>query len=314
MRKAQHTSKFWVELQQLERNHLRFRYNPTMDRLGRIITRQNSCIPIWIPDILLGSPCEQASFSKFSTPYFSPQCNPKRINKMSSEHVVNDAESKADLFMNAAFVEETDLFLFLLGHPLPLLDKKGSNGKCKGVYSLRGPELVFRRGGWESCAALSAGFSWLSYSISYINHHLERGALSKQTHELERVQNLHNGRMANPSIAGMDYLEYLIQPSFHAGAHRPGIRAEHVWMDAKTVQEHDLSCFRDAFWVPCHRSQLLDPYQELKMVPFAPRNSIKQRYSPLAGRCYVNTDQLEMDPALLELIHHAEQEHAVRQL
>ncbi|KAK7201082.1 hypothetical protein NESM_000168300 [Novymonas esmeraldas] len=158
--------------------------------------------------------------------------------------------------LNSVFLHETSLFLLLLRHPLPFSSLAplcpaslrepamlGSTDTSVNAASPRG-FYVLERNRWRVCAPDSVEATWLAAATPAINVQLECGASGDGG----------SGGVRDAVLSRLpshDFLEHLIWPTHAAGAVRPDLVADDVWVDSASVRDHSLRYFGDAWWAPC---------------------------------------------------------------
>lgn len=215
--------------------------------------------------------------------------------------------------MNASFVEETDLFLFLVLHPLtgeqqswlnrppPFVLRDGDRHPCVCPESRSavwreggGAHLIHWKGAWETCAPASLGHSWLTSAAACIDAQLRWGRKQGSDQTPSAGSSSSPARRARPADVSRDYLAQLIHPPRNAGTGRPRVRADQVWLDSAAVRQVRLALFSDAFWAPFHWTQSMNTYVG---------RALRDRgASPFLGRWLMNSDQFMMDETLSDLM------------
>lgn len=167
--------------------------------------------------------------------------------------------------MNASFLHETCLFLLLLRHPLPsssLAQLRTLSGleplqvNSHGTVAAETTHYILQNGLWRLCSPRSVEATWLRAATPAIDIQLELGSGTDPTTGQEQAPDDNvdeRGDAREAALARLcsrDYLEHLIWPTHAAGAVRPEVVADCVWVDVSSVCSHALHSYNDAFWVP----------------------------------------------------------------
>ncbi|CBZ36219.1 hypothetical protein, conserved [Leishmania donovani] len=167
--------------------------------------------------------------------------------------------------MNASFLHETCLFLLLLRNPLPssslarlssLSEREPLQVHSHGTVAAETTHYILQNGLWCSCLPHSVEATWLRAATPAIDVQLELGSSTDPTtrHDQAPDDSLdERGDAREAALARLcshDYLEHLIWPTHAAGAVRPELAADCVWVDVSSVRSHALHSYNDAFWVP----------------------------------------------------------------
>ncbi|CAG9578431.1 conserved hypothetical protein [Leishmania major strain Friedlin] len=175
------------------------------------------------------------------------------------------AAPQLSFLMNASFLHETCLFLLLLRHPLPssslsrlssLSEREPLQVHGHGTVAEETTHYILQNGLWRSCLPCSVEATWLRAATPAVDVQLELGASTDPTAGDDQAPNDSLGERGDarePALARLcshDYLEHLIWPTQAAGAVRPDLTADCVWVDASSVRARALHSYNDAFWAP----------------------------------------------------------------
>lgn len=286
------SSPFWIDGHEALRLKLHFR-----------ASRRTS--PVWIPETFVPHAPGHESGSSGPLSRHSPHSEHPRWPKDSTSVVA---------LINASFIEETDLFLFLVVNPLsreqhaairpggPLLlgaaglpqlgfappaGRFSSDPQLPEPFggppsggSAAAPHFVFWKGVWEVSHPGSSSHAWLEGATPSIDAQLLSGRPAP-----------------GQAAASQDYLAHLINPPAQAGAGRPYIAADQVWVDQSAARQFAMACYGDAFWAPFHWM-----HPPPRMSWWGDSNPDTDPCPEVLGRQLFNSDQFIMSHRLSDLI------------
>ncbi|KEG14649.1 hypothetical protein DQ04_00361110 [Trypanosoma grayi] len=172
-------------------------------------------------------------------------------------------QSHAFNVMNAAYVEDTDLFFFFTLRPLPV------RGISHGVH------WVHTEGQWRAFADTDPLYPCLSKLMAHIRHLLLRNSSVRHVSSNLRSPRLPAERVG---IGVKSRTHELILPHATSSGRYP----EFFWFDPTAVHSHRFALFADAVWLPLS-SALMSPtcmYNMDQVVPFHEAKSTAFPISP----------------------------------
>ncbi|KAF8286314.1 hypothetical protein TcBrA4_0029130 [Trypanosoma cruzi] len=131
--------------------------------------------------------------------------------------------------VNAAFVEQTDLFFFFMRRPLPV------RCVCHGVH------WTFTGGQWRAISDSNFSFTWMEKLFACVNHMLSDACPVKASSH-------HNASafINRPGREVKSYIRELILPPSTTN----GRQTEFFWIDHTSISLHGVALFTDAAWFP----------------------------------------------------------------
>ncbi|EPY21052.1 hypothetical protein AGDE_14314 [Angomonas deanei] len=226
---------------------------------SRKVTAHSMTTPFWIPysfhDDVIPQSKEPPQFSSFLT---------KERNSVFAA-------------VNAIFIEESDLFLFLTHHHLsPKHFEEVLHPSAQRAADVKS-HFVFSKNAWSRVSCGSPAYAWLSSAFLPMEVQLAMGEALGDT--LSRA-----GDRGQLGVTGKrDYMEYLMYPDPFAGAYRQNASTDIVWIDAYAVWEYRLNLHKDAFFIPIHANRTPSGYA---------KKSVKDALLSRLGGFYYNVDQL----------------------
>ncbi|RNF05102.1 uncharacterized protein Tco025E_07866 [Trypanosoma conorhini] len=133
------------------------------------------------------------------------------------------------IVVNAAFVEETDLFFFFMRRPLPV----------RGVSS--GQHWIYTEGQWSAISPSKSSFPWMEKLFACVNCMLLETRPPQASSQRDVTASLGcQGREVKSRMR-----ELILPPSTASGR-----QPEFFWIDHTAVVLHGVALFTDAAWFP----------------------------------------------------------------